>query len=101
MVWNVRKRSQEPQRGAEGRHRLPARPTGLQRPQSLHTEPQEVKGKPQVAPKSSKEVKPALGPPPIKPLTFTDLVMRAARTQICEGKHKRTPVKIRVRKIET
>ena len=54
-----------------------------------------------MAPKNSKKVKLALRTPPLKPLTFTDLVMRAARVQNCETKHKRTPVKTRIRRIET
>ena len=36
----------------------------------------------------------------MKPLTFTDLVMRAAKKKITDIKDKRTPVKIRVKRIE-
>ena len=36
----------------------------------------------------------------MKPLTFTDLVMRAARIKTEENRDKRTPVKIRVKRIE-
>ena len=36
----------------------------------------------------------------MKPLTFTDLLMRDARKKTVEAKDKRTPVKTRVRRIE-
>ena len=38
--------------------------------------------------------------PPPKPLTFTDLVMRAARVKTENNRDKRTPVKVRIKRIE-
>ena len=56
---------------------------------------------PEKTPRSSKQLELSLETPPsLKPLTFTDLIMRAARMKTIETKDKRTPVKTRVRRIE-
>ena len=55
---------------------------------------------PEETPRCSKQLELVLRTPPVKPLTFTDLVMRAARMKTTETKDKRTPVKTRVRRIE-
>ena len=55
---------------------------------------------PRETPKCSKQLELSLRTPPLKPVTFTDLVMRAARMKTEENRDKRTPVKIRVKRIE-
>ena len=50
---------------------------------------------PEETPRCSKQLELVLRTPPLKPLTYTDLVMRAARMKTEETKDKRTPVKTR------